>query len=51
MSGTGESEPKSPTIQMHIEVQLSESIQRRGLLDDASNTPRMLITTFDLADL
>lgn len=51
MSGTGEAEPKSPTIQMHLEVKLSESIQRRGLLGDESNTPRMLITTFDLADI
>lgn len=51
MSGTGEAEPKSPTIQMRLEVQLSEIVQRRGLLDDQSNTPRLLITTFDLSDI
>ena len=51
MSGTGETDPKSPTIQMRLEVQLSESVQRRGLLSDDANTPRLLITTFDLSDL
>lgn len=49
MAGTGEV-AVSPKVQLRIEVKLSESLQRRGLLTKESNTPRLLITTFDLPE-
>lgn len=47
MAGVGES-ALSPTVQIHMEVQLSERILSRGLLKEGENTPRFLTTTFDL---
>jgi len=47
MSGVGE-EAFSPTVQIHMEVQLSERVLARGLLQDSENKPRFLTTTFDL---
>ncbi len=38
----------SPTVQIHMEVQLSKRVLSRGLLKEEENTPRFLTTTFDL---
>lgn len=50
MAGTGEV-AESPTIQIHLQVRLSEAVLRRGLMTQESNPPRTLITTFDLPDM
>jgi hypothetical protein len=47
MAGVGE-EAISPTVQVHLEVQLSQRVLSRGLLGEEENTPRFLTTTFDL---
>lgn len=47
MSGVGEA-ALSPTVQIHMEVQLSQRVLSRGLLKEGENTPRFLTTTFDL---
>jgi prepilin-type N-terminal cleavage/methylation domain-containing protein len=47
MSGVGE-EAFSATVQIHMEVQLSERVLARGLLQESENKPRFLTTTFDL---
>lgn len=47
MAGVGE-EALSPTVQIHLEVQLSQRVLSRGLLKEEENTPRFLTTTFDL---
>lgn len=49
MAGAGEA-AQSPIIQMHIEAQLSENILNRGLLRGESNTPHVLVSTFDLSE-
>ncbi len=38
----------SPTVQIHMEVQLSKRVLSRWLLKEEENTPRFLTTTFDL---
>jgi hypothetical protein len=50
MAGTGEI-AQSPSIQIRLEVQFSESLLRRGMMTQEANDPRILITTFDLPDL
>ena len=47
MAGVGE-EALSPTVQVHLEVALSQRVLSRGLLKEEENTPRFLTTTFDL---
>lgn len=47
MAGVWE-EAISPTVQIHMEVQLSKRVLSRGLLKEEENTPRFLTTTFDL---
>lgn len=47
MAGVGE-DAVSPTIQIHLEVELSQRILARGLLKEEENYPRFLTTTFDL---
>lgn len=49
MAGTGE-EARSPIVQLRLEVKLSGELLRRGLLSEEGNTPRTLMTTFDLGD-
>ena len=50
MAGTGEI-ARSPTIQVRLEVQFSETLLRRGMMTQEANSPRILITTFDLPDM
>lgn len=50
MAGAGE-EALSPMVQIHLEVQLAQSIIARGLLQESENTPRLLTTVFDLDTL
>jgi hypothetical protein len=47
MAGVWE-EALSPTVQIHMEVQLSQRVLSRWLLKEEENTPRFLTTTFDL---
>jgi prepilin-type N-terminal cleavage/methylation domain-containing protein len=50
MAWAGE-EAFSPIIQIQLEVQLSQSVIARGLIQESENTPRLLTTLFDLDTL